>query len=171
MRRRQASLYLPDQFQIEPFRFRYNPAQAQLIPSHVTLCREDEVSDWDAFRAKLETLSPFEITLGFGSPLRDNDFFYLPITEGAEDFHDFRCNLLSKDARKQMPHITIIHPRNGKCTDQIFSDISTTILPFQYTFREVMLIEQEGEGRWNTIATVGNAKVGLEPSFATGLVR
>jgi hypothetical protein len=34
-----------------------------------------------------------------------------------------------------------------------------------------MLIEQVGEGRWNTIATVGNAKVGFEPSFATGLVR
>jgi hypothetical protein len=34
-----------------------------------------------------------------------------------------------------------------------------------------MFIEQEGEWRWNSIAAVGNAKVGLEPSFATGLVR
>lgn len=40
MKRRQASLYLPDQSKIESFRFRHNRTQALLIPPHVTLCRE-----------------------------------------------------------------------------------------------------------------------------------
>jgi 2'-5' RNA ligase len=157
MNRRQASLFLPDQFQIESVRFRHNPAQARLIPAHVTLCREDEVADWDAFRARLASLCPFEITLGFGVPVRENDFVYLPVCEGQDSFQEFRCAILAKDARKQTPHVTIIHPRNGSCTDQIFADISATISSFQYTFREVMLIEQEDDGVWSLITRVGNS--------------
>jgi hypothetical protein len=56
MKRRQASMFLTDQFQIEALRSRHNPVQARLIPAHVTLCREDEVTDWDAFRTVLESL-------------------------------------------------------------------------------------------------------------------
>ena len=57
MKRRQASLFLSDQFQIESLRLRYNPIQARLIPAHVTLCREDEVTDWDLVRARLARVS------------------------------------------------------------------------------------------------------------------
>jgi hypothetical protein len=155
MKRRQASLYLPDQFNIESFRLRFNRAQALLIPSHVTLCREDEVDDWDALRARLESLSPFELTLGFGAPVRENNFVFLPVTEGLNSFHEFRCAVLTQEARQHVPHVTIIHPRNGTCTDPIFADALATISSFRYTFREVMLIEQEGEGAWNVIARVG----------------
>lgn len=155
MKRRQASLYLHDQFQVESLRFRHNPTQARLIPAHVTLCREEEVTDWDALRARLESLCPFEITLEFGVPVRDHDFVFLPIREGLDDFHEFRCAILMKEARKQTPHVTIIHPRNGTCTYQVFADISATISPFQYTFREVTLIEQENGGVWNVISRIG----------------
>lgn len=157
--RRQASLYLPDQFQIEALRLRHNPLQAQLIPAHVTLCREDEVSDWVAFEARLESLRPFEITLEFGAPVREHDFVYLPVCSGAEDFQEFRCTILMTAAREHHPHVTIIHPRNGTCTDQIFAEISATISPFQYTFREVMLIEQEDGGVWNIFSRVSKANV------------
>lgn len=45
--RRQATLYLPPPHRepIEVLRARYNPAQFALIRAHVTLCREDAVSD------------------------------------------------------------------------------------------------------------------------------
>jgi hypothetical protein len=155
MKRRQASLFLSDQFQIESLRLRYNPIQAGLIPAHVTLCREDEVTDWDAVRARLESLCPFEITLTFGAPVREHDFVFLPVREGFDAYQVFRRKLLL-DARNQTPHVTLIHPRNGTCTDQIFADISATIIsPFQYTFREVMLIEQEDGGVWSVITRVG----------------
>lgn len=157
MRRRQASIYLPDQFQIEALRFRHNPMQARLIPAHVTLCCEDEVTDWDLFQARLESLSPFEITLTFGIPVREDNFVFLPVQEGFDDYQDFRQAILLREARKLTPHCTLIHPRNGTCTDQTFADISATIIsPFQYTFREVMLIEQENGGVWNVISRVGD---------------
>ncbi len=151
MKRRQASLFLHDQFQIESLRLRYNPVQARLIPAHVTLCREDEVTDWDEVRTRLESLSPFEIQLQFGEPVREDNFVFLPVIEGCDRFHEFRCAILGDDARRHVPHVTMIHPRNGTCTDQIFADISATVSPFQYTFTEVMLIEQEGDGVWKSI--------------------
>ncbi|MCU0717715.1 MAG: 2'-5' RNA ligase family protein, partial [Pirellula sp.] len=117
LKRRQASLFLVDQFQIEAVRSRYNPIQARLIPAHVTLCREDEVCDWETLRSKLESLRPFEITLTFGIPVREGNFVYLPVVDGLDLYQDFRRRVLSKDARIQMPHLTLIHPRNGVCTD------------------------------------------------------
>ncbi len=158
MKRRQASLFLPYQREIEALRLRHNPVQARLIPAHVTLCREDEVTDWDAFRVRLESLSPFEITLTFGAPVREHDYVYLPIREGLADYQHFRRTILLKDARKQTPHVTLIHPRNGTCNDRIFADISATIIsPFQFTFREVTLIEQENGGVWHVISRVGKS--------------
>ena len=157
MNRRQASLYLTDLPQVESLRLRYNPVQARLIPAHVTLCREDEVSDWDAFRVRLESLCPFRITLEFGSPLRDNDLVFLPVRSGFDDFQEFRRALLPIEPREHNPHVTIIHPRNGTCTDEIFAQISATIQPLQVTFREVMLIEQDNGGTWNLVARVGTA--------------
>lgn len=158
MKRRQASLFLPDRFRIEALRLRYNPVQARLIPAHVTLCREDEVTDWDAVHARLESLLPFEITLSFGTPVREQDFVYLPVRDGLADYHDFRCTILQKDARKQIPHVTLVHPRNGTCTDPIFADISANISsPFQLTFREVTLIEQDDGRVWHVISRVGKS--------------
>ena len=156
MKRRQASLFLVDQFAIEALRLRHNPVQARLIPPHVTLCREDELTDWDALQARLEALRPFEITLTFGPPVRENHFVYLPVCEGFADYQDFRRKMLQTDARIQIPHLTLIHPRNGICTDEIFADVSATInAPFQCTFREVMLIEQQDGGVWQVITRVG----------------
>lgn len=154
--RRQASLYLSGLFQIEALRRRFNPIQARLIPAHVTLCREDEVADWAAFQANLEALQPFELTLTFGSPVRDQDFVFLPVCSGLDDFQAFRRKLLPREPRNHTPHVTLIHPRNGSCTDEIFGELTASLRsPFQYTFREVMLIEQTDGGVWRVIARVG----------------
>jgi hypothetical protein len=155
MKRRQVSLYLNGQSDIEALRSRYNPMQARLIPPHVTLCREDEVTDWGNLQNRLELLRPFEIAITFGVPVREDNFVYLPVLEGLEVFQSFRRAILSKEARIHFPHLTLIHPRNGICTEQIFADISKTITePFPYTFREVRIIEQEDGGIWNVISRV-----------------
>ncbi len=158
MIRRQVSLFLRDRIDIESLRLRYNPIQAQLIPPHVTLCREDELTDWDTIRSRLETLCPFEITLEFGAPVREDHFVYLPVREGQDDFHAFRCAILDEGARRQTPHLTLIHPRNGTCTDEIFAELSESISPFQYTFCEAMFIEQVDGGVWKVIAQVGTSR-------------
>ena len=151
MKRRQASLYLTSVPQIESLRQRYNPEQAMLIPPHVTLCREDEVVDWGLFRERLATHGRLELTLKFGVPRREEDFVFLPITAGTEAFHQLRRTLLRNEPRHSTPHLTIIHPRNGRCTDEIFADILSCLSPFQYTFREVSLIEQVDGGVWNLL--------------------
>lgn len=155
MKRRQASLYLTGQSDIESLRSRYNPMQARLIPPHVTLCREDEVTDWGDFQNRLESLRPFAITITFGIPVREDNFVYLPVLEGLEEFQSFRQAILSSEARIHIPHLTLIHPRNGICTEQIFAEISKTITePLPYTFCEVRIIEQEEGGIWNVISRV-----------------
>lgn len=142
-------------------RHRYNPIQARLIPAHVTLCREDEVTDWAAFQANLEALRPFELTLTFGPPIRDRDFVFLPVCGGLDDFQAFRRKLLPQEPRNHTPHVTLIHPRNGSCTDEIFEELTASLgSPFQCTFREVMLIEQEDGGVWRLISRVGNPDSG-----------
>lgn len=148
MNRRQASLYLPNALHVESLRRRHNPVQARLIPAHVTLCREDEVDDWDAVRETLLSVCPFELTLEFGAPVREHNFVFLPVRKGLDAFHAFRRTLLKAEPRQHIPHVTIIHPRNGTCTDSIFEEIASNIEPFPCTFREVMLIEQKGDGPW-----------------------
>lgn len=156
MKRRQASLFLRDQFNIVALRLRHNPVQARLITAHVTLCREDEVTDWDDLRSRLECLCPFEISLTFGQPVREDNFVYLPVHEGLADYQALRRTILPKVAREHIPHVTLIHPRNGTCTDKIFADISASLIsPFQFTFREVMLIEQKDGGVWRVISQIG----------------
>jgi hypothetical protein len=155
--RRQASLYLPDSTQIEFLRQLYNPTQARLIPAHVTLCREDEVTDWNSFQERLESLVPFAIAIEFGPPIRDDNLVFLPVRNGADEFHKLRRLLLMDDCRELTPHVTIIHPRNGICTDEIFADICAQVSPFHVTIREVMLIEQEDGGIWKLVERIGTA--------------
>jgi 2'-5' RNA ligase len=151
MKRRQASLYLTSVPHIEAVRRSHNPEQARLIPPHVTLCREDEVLDWEVFRERLKAQGPVELTLEFGVPVREKDFVFLPVTSGVEKFHQLRRALLLDEPRNSTPHLTIIHPRNGTCTNEIFADILSRVSLFQYTFREVYVIEQVDGGVWSPI--------------------
>jgi 2'-5' RNA ligase len=149
--RRQASLYLSGFPEIEALRREFNPVQAQLIPAHVTLCREDEVDDWEAIAKRIVALRPVSVTLRFGGPVRDGNLVLLPTVGLTESFDQLRFDLLSKQGaapRKHLPHITMIHPRNGVCTDAIFEEIAARILPFTATFREISLIEQRDGGVW-----------------------
>jgi 2'-5' RNA ligase len=160
--RRQASLYLPDgedRRRIEILRRRFNPAQAAIIPAHVTLCREGEVADWDALADRARQLHPISIQLRFGPPVREGNLVFLPATGPVEHFDDLRAALLvggRNPPRRETPHITLVHPRNGTCDDEAFSQIRAAAMPFSVTFTAVMLIEQRNGGVWRTWSRVGS---------------
>lgn len=165
--RRQASLYLPDgeaRRRIEILRRRFNPAQAALIPAHVTLCREDEVADWEVLAARAQALRPITVSLRFGPPVREGNLVFLPATGPVAEFDELRAALLSGEQapRRETPHITLVHPRNGTCDDAAFADIRAATVPFTVVFTTIMLIEQRNGGVWRTWS-----KVGDEPADAS----
>lgn len=149
--RRQASLYLLAAPEIEALRCKFNPLQAQLIPAHVTLCREDEVDDWKLIEERIAAMDHVEVTLHFDEPKRDGNLVLLPAVGSTKSFDRLRFELLSTGGsapRKHSPHITLIHPRNGICSDAIFEEIAMKLKPFTATFREISLIEQSDGGVW-----------------------
>ncbi|MBL8518894.1 MAG: 2'-5' RNA ligase family protein [Betaproteobacteria bacterium] len=158
--RRQASLYLPDgdeRRRIEILRRRFNPAQAALIPSHVTLCREGEVADWDELAARAGALPSIQVTLRFGPPVREGNLVFLPATGPVAQFDDLRAALLSggrAPPRRETPHITLVHPRNGVCDDAVLGEIRAATQPFTMTFSAITLIEQRNGGVWRTWSKV-----------------
>lgn len=154
--RRQATLYLPLPHApaIEALRATFNPVQHALIRAHVTLCREDEVHDWDELASRLEALGPVAVPLAFGEPLREGNLVYLPATDSASAFAQLRHSLLARpgtSVRRHDPHLTLIHPRNGSCSDAIFASIVARTSPFSATFREVTLITQVDGGPWSDL--------------------
>ena len=152
--RRQATLFLNSRPIVHGIRREFNPAQAALIAPHVTLCREDEVADWDSLASHCHELKPLILELEFGSPVRDGDLVYLPCIGGVADFDDLRNKLLGAEARKHDAHITLIHPRNAACDDSIFDEICTRVVPFVHRFSSVSLIQQTNGGVWETLETI-----------------
>ncbi len=155
--RRQATLFFgdPPPALVRCRQF-YNPVQAALIDAHVTLCREDEVFDWTAFEERVASLTQLKLRMEFGRPIRRGDLVFLPVTAGAEHFAALRRTLLSdntSEPRTMDPHVTVIHPRNGTCTDEAFAEIERSLPPFEWTFNEVALIEQHNGGQWQTLAS------------------
>lgn len=158
--RRQATLYLPlpHCVQVESLRSRFNRAQFELIRAHVTLCREDEVLEWDELAARLSRMKTIEVTQEFGMPVRDGNLVLIPAIGSTESFDSLRHSLLAKDGsspRKSEPHITLIHPRNGTCDDSVFNEITRESQPFAVVFRAVTFIEQLTSGPWRDLATFG----------------
>ena len=66
MKRKQLTLFLEEKECkiIETIRKKYNPRQYELIKSHITLCREDEIEDIKHIKRNLENLDvhKFELT-------------------------------------------------------------------------------------------------------------
>lgn len=159
-KRRQATLYLPLPFSdcVESLRSQFNRDQFQLIRAHVTLCREDEVSDWGELASRLLDLGTIEVGLEFGMPIRENNLVYLPAVGSTDSFDSLRQTILSSSLsmpRKHRPHMTLIHPRNGLCTDSVFEEITARSEPFSVNFRCVTIIEQVDTERWQELATFG----------------
>ncbi|WP_276502069.1 2'-5' RNA ligase family protein [Terrimonas pollutisoli] len=171
--RRQLTLFVneTEAVTIETIRSQYNPIQRELIDCHVTLCREDELLDMDQVLKNLLTLKEKAITIYFGPVTRfDNGRgVLLPATNDNKEFHHLRKQVLkglNDNPRPQQPHITLMHPRNSTCTDEIFAAISEIKLPVQLHFTTLSLIEQVDGGRWKTLQVV--ALPGYNSFFTEG---
>lgn len=156
--RRQLTLFVDKKYasEIESIRRKFNPRQQQLIDSHVTLCREDEIGNIDKVLDNLQNLDKSTITIQFGQATKfdNNKGVLLPAFGDNELFHQLREKILialNMPVRRHEPHITLMHPRNSNCTDETFEEIQSVNLPTSLKFDTVSLIEQIDEGQWQIV--------------------
>ena len=69
------------------------------------------------------------------------------------EFKELRKRVLGQPELKkeQIPHITLMHPRNSTCTDPIFKAICTYVLPTKFEFGTISLIEQKNGEKWKVL--------------------
>lgn len=158
MKRIQLTLFIdePVAAPIELIRKQFNPEQYQLIRSHVTICREDELEQTERIIRNLSALDYNPITLHFGQVIRfsEEKGVLMPVIGGNDQFHQLRRAVLNEvisNPRLHEPHITLMHPRNSTCTDAIFQQIQQIKLPDKIIFRTISLIEQEDEKKWKVL--------------------
>jgi 2'-5' RNA ligase len=156
--RRQLTLFVPENESqvIEQVRSKFNPVQNGLIHSHVTLCREDEIENLEAVLHNLRSISLKRIQIRFDNPLRfeNGKGVLLPGSKDNSSFHELRKMVLNgiiNDLRKHEPHITLMHPRNSTCTDEIFTEIQKVNFPRKISFETITLIEQKNGQAWKTL--------------------
>lgn len=156
--RQQLTLFVSpkDSKEIENIRRQFNPKQYHLIDSHVTLCREDEIENISFILDILQQLDTSKITIRFGQTTRfDNGFgVLLPALRDNEEFQQLRLKILTglgMTVRRHEPHITLMHPRNSTCTDEIFKEIQKINLPTSLSFDTISLIEQVDGGQWQIL--------------------
>ena len=155
--RTQLSLYVPAGAggELEAARRLLDPVQSQLIPAHVTLCRQDELAGISAAQLgqRLGDPRPKPLRLQFGRPERfDGHGVLLRCIGGAQAFQRLRVQLLGgAGIDVPAPHITLAHPRNPKSAGNC--DATTDCLPAvqAITFAAVCLIEQHGAAPWNVV--------------------
>jgi 2'-5' RNA ligase len=51
-----------------------------------------------------------------------------------------------------MPHITLMHPNNSTCTNQIFQEMQSIEFPSKLHFSTISLIEQKDGGKWEIVS-------------------
>jgi 2'-5' RNA ligase len=153
--RKQLSLYVPANAakEIEEVRKIVDPIQSNLIPAHITLCREDELDDFAAIKARLTHIPLKPITLRFGTPeIFSGHGLLLNCIDGEGDFRLLREYLLaSRNIKKQRPHITLAHPRNPKSDENLLGNTSRLPEMIEITFSTIYLIEQTRNEPWRVL--------------------
>lgn len=156
--RRQLTLFVKqeDAANIERIRKEFNPQQSELIKSHVTLCREDEIENIENVIANLSRLTQTQIIIDFDEAIRfDNGKgLLLPAKTDNCTFQTLRKQILSgvvDNPGIQKPHITLMHPRNSTCTDEIFEQIRNIFFPSKLVFETISLIEQTNDKPWRIL--------------------
>ena len=105
----------------------------------------------------------FSLSLQGGRFDNGNGLFLPASNNTTKEFEDLRkaySSWLCDNPRKQEPHITLMHPRNSICTDEIFEKIEKIDSPGKLEFRKVSLIKQVNGGKWLTLKNL-NLKVEL----------
>ena len=153
--RTQLSLFVPgpESALLELVRRRLDPVQAGLIPAHVTLCREDELTGLGPSQLVSRLAAAQPITLGFGSPVTfDGHGILLPCTAGEPDFAALREQVLARPGiRRHVPHLTLAHPRNPKSPGEPGEILANLPEEISITFEHVQWIEQVGGDVWRVV--------------------
>lgn len=141
---------------IEGIRQHFNPQQYRLIKAHATLCREDEIEPIEAVLYNLTKQILPKISISFGRAIRfsDGNGVLLPANDNLHSFRTLRSQVLHgiiEAPRNHEPHITLMHPRNSTCTEEIYQQIAKITLPSCITFEKISLIEQLDQGPWKII--------------------
>lgn len=156
--RRQLTLFISEpNGAVEKIRAAFNPVQFKLIPAHITLRREDEIEPLEPVIGNLRFTrlsEPLRIEFGPVERFGDGKGVLLPGKAENPGFDELRKALLNgiiAFPRKHHPHITLMHPRNSTCTDEIFEGIKGYNLPAVLSFDTICLIEQEEGGPWRVL--------------------
>jgi 2'-5' RNA ligase len=141
---------------IEAIRQKFNPKQYALIKSHVTLCREDELENMEQILHNLTHLNHESVTIQFGNIIRFSEEKGVLMTalKNNKFFQNLRKNILKgiiENPRIQEPHVTLMHPRNATCTDEIFAEMLKYDLPKTLSFTKISLVEQETGHKWKVL--------------------
>jgi 2'-5' RNA ligase len=141
---------------IESIREKFNPVQSELIKSHVTLCREDEIENIDGIIRNLSQLVHSKVSIELGEIQRfsNGKGVLLSGIDKYKEFENLRkivLNGIVSNPRLQQPHVTLMHPRNSTCTDEIFLQIKQFDFPACLEFDRVSLIEQNSGGKWKVL--------------------
>lgn len=156
--RKQLTLFLRDQNDtIEKIRTEFNPIQQQLIAAHVTLCREDEIEPLELVLQNIKAIvldQPLSIAFHPIERFENGKGVFLPAATNNDAFHELRKKVLkglNDMPRIHSPHLTLMHPRNSSCTDEIFEKIKQYELPTMLYFDQISLIEQKYNEKWVVI--------------------
>ena len=152
----QLSLFVPrtQSAVLEQVRRLLDPVQADLIPAHVTLIREDELMDMSVtdIAQRFAEVESRAVSLCFG-PVEcfDGHGVQLACVDGQEQFHALRRQWLGERIlRKPVPHITLAHPRN-----RAFAGDALAAANFgdgvTITFDTAYLIEQAAGTPWRIL--------------------
>ncbi len=160
-RRLQLTLFVDpaDSAMIEQVRQTYNPLQYALIKAHITLCREDEIVPLELVLENLRRLQHAPIVIDFGEAVRfsEGKGVLMPAIGDQTAFHQLRTAILKgiiEVPRIHAPHLTLMHPRNATCTDDIFAAIKAQPLPMRIVFSKISLISQEIGAEWELVEMV-----------------
>jgi len=155
--RKQLTLFINEpNGNIEKIRAEFNSEQHSLIPVHVTLCREDELEEIDKIIERIKSITlKNPIRIRFKNVIRfaDGKGVLIPTTDKNIEFRELRKSVLGqvKLRKEQFPHITLMHPRNSTCTNEIFDKIKKQELPTELLFDKIYLIEQRNGEKWKVI--------------------
>lgn len=154
MKRTQLSLFFtgPLRVEIERVRGMVDPIQRALIPAHVTVCREDELTSLSALTLAGKLVAQSSVSLTFGDAIRFGGHgIMLQCTKGADGFRQLRRRLLGEAAHEATSHLTLAHPRNAMAMGNSLSSVDLA-LPIAATFDRLMLVEQEAPGTiWRVV--------------------
>lgn len=162
MKRRQLTIFLDqtESIPIESIRRKFNPRQYELIKSHITLCREDEIEDLVRIHNKLENIEmdEFELRTNGLKRFSEEKGVLITVIDKKGKFRKLRELILKNGdslPREHESHITLMHPRNSTCDDDTFKQIQKIELPKSLSIKKISLIEQELGEKWTTLREYG----------------